>query len=56
MEKKYRRVITLCTGVSESDVDAMMAGLIKAVESEGDGGSGDVGRVREFLRRVGEVA
>jgi hypothetical protein len=54
LEVKYRRVIALCTGVPEESVDGVLGQLVQAVESEGDvGASGqDVGRVREFLRRV----
>jgi chromosome segregation ATPase len=54
LEVKYRRVIALCTGVPEESVDGVLGQLVQAVESEGDVGSGgqDVGRVREFLRRV----
>jgi ankyrin repeat protein len=54
LEAKYRRVIALCTGVHEESVDAVLAQLVQAVESEGDLSSTgqDVGRVREFLRRV----
>lgn len=47
VEIKYRRVVALCTGVQESDVDAVVDGLLKAVESERD--ELDIGRVRRFL-------
>ena len=58
VEGLYRRVVSLCTGVEESKVEACLEGLVQAVESETRGGSGggggdqEVGRVREFLRRV----
>lgn len=54
LEAKYRRVIALCTNVPEESVDGVLGQLVMAVESEGVGerGEGDVGRVREFLRRV----
>ncbi|KIW08704.1 uncharacterized protein PV09_00651 [Verruconis gallopava] len=54
LEAKYRRVIALCTGVPEDSVDGVLQQLVQAVESEGDPSSNgnDVGRVREFLRRV----
>lgn len=53
LEAKYRRVIALCTGAEEEKVDAVLGQLVLAVESEGEGAGGqDVGRVREFLRRV----
>ena len=51
LEKKLRRVVALCTGVAEEKVDAMVGGLVVAVESE-RGEDVEVGRVREFLRRV----
>jgi regulatory protein SWI6 len=51
LEAKYRRVIALCTGVEEKQVDSVLAQLVQAVESEVDPGQ-DVCRVREFLRRV----
>jgi regulatory protein SWI6 len=51
LEAKYRKVIALCTNVEEGHVDQLLNQLVMAVESEGDQGS-DVGRVREFLRRV----
>jgi regulatory protein SWI6 len=51
LEAKYRRVIALCTGVEEKQVDTVLAQLVQAVESEVDAGQ-DVSRVREFLRRV----
>jgi len=53
LEDQLRRVVALCTGVEESRVDEMVGGLVRAVESEG-GGDVEVGRVREFLRRVEE--
>lgn len=54
LEAKYRRVIALCTGVPEDAVDGVLGQLVLAVESEGESGAAgqDVGRVREFLRRV----
>ena len=54
LEKKLRRVVALCTGVEEDKVDAMVGGLTVAVESE-RGEDVEVGRVRDFLRRVEEV-
>lgn len=56
LEARYRRVVTLCTGVEESNVESVLGVLVTAVESErglmGVVGGGGVGRVREFLRRV----
>ena len=51
LEKKLRRVVALCTGVAEDKVDGMLGGLVVAVESE-KGEDVEVGRVREFLRKV----
>ena len=51
LENKLRKVVALCTGVVEERVDEMVGGLCKAVESE-EGDEVEVGRVREFLRRV----
>lgn len=48
---KYRVIIGLCTGTEEKKVDALLGGLLRAVESERDV---ELGRVREFLMRVGE--
>jgi len=46
-EDKYRRLVALCAQIKESEVDAELDGLLKAVESEG--GELEVGRVRRFL-------
>lgn len=54
LEAKLRRVVAICTGVGGSAVEAMVGGLVVAVESE-RGEDVEVGRVREFLRRVEEV-
>jgi regulatory protein SWI6 len=53
LEAKYRKVVALCTGVEESKVDSVLPQLVQAVESEPEN---DVGRVREFLKRVEAVA
>ncbi|KAH7163439.1 hypothetical protein B0J13DRAFT_431670 [Dactylonectria estremocensis] len=50
VEVKYRRVVALCTGVQEAEVDAVVDGLLKAVESEHD--ELEIGRVRRFLGGV----
>ncbi|KAH6661017.1 hypothetical protein BKA67DRAFT_509808 [Truncatella angustata] len=54
VEVKYRRVVALCSGVPEADVDAVIDGLLRAVESEKDGL--EIGRVRRFLGGVDGVA
>jgi regulatory protein SWI6 len=53
LEKKYRRVIALCTGVEDGKVDGVLASLFRAVNSEV--GDVELTRVREFLRRVDSV-
>ncbi|KPM37321.1 hypothetical protein AK830_g9223 [Neonectria ditissima] len=50
IEVKYRRVVALCTGVQDIEVDAVVDGLLKAVESEHD--ELEIGRVRRFLGGV----
>lgn len=51
LERQLRKVVALSTGVEEERVDGMIDGLMAAVASEG-GDDVEVGRVREFLRRV----
>ncbi|KAI1371425.1 apses-domain-containing protein [Hypoxylon crocopeplum] len=53
VEVKYRRVVALCTGVLESDVDALVDGLLRAVESEK--GELEISRIRRFLGGVDGV-
>lgn len=53
VEVKYRRVVALCTGVNERDVDSVVDGLLKAVESERD--ELEIDRVRRFLGGVEAV-
>ncbi|KAI1637870.1 start control protein cdc10 [Biscogniauxia mediterranea] len=53
IEIKYRRVVALCTGVHESEIDAVVDGLLRAVESEK--GELEIGRVRRFLGGVDGV-
>ncbi|KAK4553759.1 transcriptional regulator swi6 [Recurvomyces mirabilis] len=53
LEATYRKVVSLCTGVPEERVEENLGALVAAVESErGVLGEGEVGRVREFLKRV----
>jgi regulatory protein SWI6 len=52
LESKYRKVVALCTNVPENKVDSVLGQLVTAVESEREN---DVGRVREFLKRVEAV-
>ncbi|KAK8042887.1 hypothetical protein PG994_013370 [Apiospora phragmitis] len=53
VEVKYRRVVSLCSGVPEQQVDEVIDGLLRAVESEKDGL--EIGRVRRFLGGVDGV-
>jgi regulatory protein SWI6 len=56
LEGMYRKVVSLCTGVAEDKVDENLPALVAAVESERGGlGEQEVGRVRDFLRRVDGV-
>jgi regulatory protein SWI6 len=54
LEEKYRKIIVLCTGANESQVDELLDNLVQAVISEqkemGDGN--ELSRVRNFLRLV----
>ncbi|KAF4981277.1 hypothetical protein FZEAL_2903 [Fusarium zealandicum] len=50
VEVKYRRVVALCTGVQEAEVDVVVDGLLKAVESEHE--ELEIARVRRFLGGV----
>lgn len=53
LESKYRRVIALCTNVEDEKVDGVLTSLFRAVDSEQ--GDVELGRVRDFLRRVDGV-
>jgi DNA repair exonuclease SbcCD ATPase subunit len=53
VQAMYRKVVAMCTGVPETEVEQSLPALVAAVESEqGSLGKQDVGRVRDFLRRV----
>ncbi|KAF6804573.1 start control protein Cdc10 [Colletotrichum sojae] len=54
VEVKYRRIVSMNTGVPEDQVDAVVDGLLRAVESEKD--ELEVDRVRRFLGGVEGVA
>jgi regulatory protein SWI6 len=53
LASKYRKVIGLCTGVGEQDVDRHLENLLRAVESEHT--DVELTRVRDFLTRVESV-
>jgi regulatory protein SWI6 len=54
LEEKFRRVVALCTNVTEDKIDSLLGGLVQAVES--DPGEVDTARVSSFLRKVDESA
>ena len=53
LASKYRKIISLCTGVAEEEVDNHLNNLLRSMESEP--ADLDLGRVREFLQRVDAV-
>lgn len=54
LEAQMKKIVGICTGVGEEKVDEMLDGLQAAVDSE-RGEEVEVGRVREFLRKVEEA-
>lgn len=67
LEKKYKKVISLCVGLDEAEVESHAALLLRAIENEGlgkaaggdegGGGGGDeeMGRIREFVRKIDDM-
>lgn len=53
LASKYRKIISLCTGVVEEEVDNHLQNLLRSMESEP--ADLDLARVREFLQRVDAV-
>ena len=53
LEKKLRRVVALSTGIEEEKIDETAGRLAAAIQSE-EGEEMDMGRLREFLRRLEE--
>lgn len=51
LERQYRKVVSLCTGMDESRVEDGLGPLVAAVESEASEGV-EISRVREFLKKV----
>jgi regulatory protein SWI6 len=51
LEQMYRKVVSLCTKVEESRIEDCLESLVAALDSE-EGEGVEVGRVREFLRKV----
>ena len=51
LEDQMRRIVSICIGGPEEKIDDMLENLVAAVESERTEDL-DVGRVREFLRKV----
>lgn len=68
LEERYKRIVSLCTGASEAEVEGLLDRLVQAVVSEqrdgavtstgkdtnggNGGGMNELARVREFLRLV----
>lgn len=50
LEKKYKRIICLCTRVHEDKVDDLLENLCRAVDSEH--GDVELARVQDFLQKV----
>jgi regulatory protein SWI6 len=51
LEQMYRKVVSLCTKVEEARIEDCLESLVAALDSE-EGEGVEVGRVREFLRKV----
>ncbi|TQS36024.1 hypothetical protein Golomagni_03537 [Golovinomyces magnicellulatus] len=50
LTRKYRKIISLCTGIDENRVEGSIDSLVRSLESEHD--DVELGRVRKFLSRV----
>lgn len=53
LEERYRKIVSICTGVEADKVDDMMESLLQAVVSEHKEHV-DLGKVRDFLKLVRE--
>ncbi|RKF59081.1 Start control protein cdc10 [Golovinomyces cichoracearum] len=53
LTRKYRKIISLCTGIDENRVEGSIDSLVRSLESEQD--DVELGRVRKFLSRVEAV-
>ncbi|KHJ30159.1 putative start control protein cdc10 [Erysiphe necator] len=53
LTRKYRKIISLCTGIEEDRVDDSISSLVRSLESEHD--DVELSRVRKFLSRVEAV-
>lgn len=51
-EAKYKKIISLSTGIPDDKIDSMLEELIKAVESDGNNGDVDIQRVNDFLSKT----
>jgi regulatory protein SWI6 len=51
LEERYRRIVSICTGVEVSKVDEMLPNLLQAIVSE-QRDNVELTRVREFMRMV----
>jgi hypothetical protein len=54
VELKYKHLVSLCTRTPDAEVDTVLDGLTRAVESEK--GDLEITRIRKFLGGVEEVA
>jgi regulatory protein SWI6 len=52
LEERYKQIVSLCTGASETQVDELLDGLVQAVISEQKDNNLELGKVRNFLRMV----
>lgn len=52
LEERYKQIVSLCTGASESQVDGLLDELVQAVISEQKDNNLELGKVRNFLRMV----
>jgi len=52
LEATMRKVVALCTGVEEEEVDPLLGSLTQAIES--DPGDVETGRLMNFLRKIAE--
>ncbi len=51
LEERYRKIVSLCTGVEMDKVDEMLGNLVQAVMSE-QKDNVELGKIRDFLRLV----
>jgi septal ring factor EnvC (AmiA/AmiB activator) len=52
LEERYKKIVSLCTGANEDQVDVILDNLVQAVISEQKDNNLELGKVRNFLRMV----